>query len=164
MVKYCRLTLVTLCLWAACQAQSQEVYKWVDSKGKVHYSDQAPSETPVERIDIPPGPDAMLTEEARIREQRIKATGDKLGKARTEREAVVKERMDALREQQEKEEERELRRQEQQQQQYWGRRWYYGPGIYPRPPYWPPVYPPVQLPGRPIARPSPSLKPAPVSQ
>ena len=159
-MKYYWVALVPLCFWPVCHAQSQEVYKWMDSKGKVYYSDRAPSETPVERIDIPPGPDEMLSEEARIREQRIKATGDKLGKARTEREAVVKKRMDALREEQEKAEERELKRQEQQQQQYWGRRWYYGPGIYPRPPYWPPV----QLPVRPIARPSPSLKPAPVSQ
>jgi len=162
-VKYCRLTLVILYFWTACQAHSQGAYKWMDSKGKIHYSDQAPSETTAERIDTLPGPDETQSEEARIREQRIRATGDKLGKARTEREAALKERMDALREEQEKEEERELRRREQ-QQQYWGRRWYYGPGIYPRPPYWPPVHPPVQLPERPIARPSPSLKPAPVSQ
>ena len=145
-------------------ALSQEVYRWTDDRGRIHYSDQAPEEAPVERIDMPRPPSTAEAAAAAERGRRIKETGDRLETARAAREAAERARQQTLgREREQREEIERLRRELDEARSR--QTWFYTPWRYPwpphRPPYHPPHRPPIHHPERPGAHPQPGLKPPP---
>jgi len=53
---YTAVLLTALVLTAADATASDNVYRWVDEQGNVHFSDQQPGKTKAEVVDIQPGP------------------------------------------------------------------------------------------------------------
>ena len=64
MKKLLAFTTVILCTLLSAAPAAAEMYRWVDAQGKVHYSDQAPTETPKssKTLSIPNKPPAPATE------------------------------------------------------------------------------------------------------
>jgi hypothetical protein len=99
-VKIQILALVSL-LWVS-SAQA-EVYRWVDEKGQVHFSDQVPEQGQAEALDLPESEkqaptqsDAAFAEEQRLRQQRVTQVleEERLAKekAKAEKQAKIEER------------------------------------------------------------------------
>ena len=68
--------LAVLVLWLASAGASAEVYKWIDSQGKVHYGDRRPAEgTRADTLELRPAPtrDAELAERAFMRQRLLDA-------------------------------------------------------------------------------------------
>jgi len=47
------ISIGTLTVWAPQSAAQEEVYRWVDDKGVVHFGDRPPQQADVEKISIP---------------------------------------------------------------------------------------------------------------
>jgi hypothetical protein len=134
---------------------AQQIYKWVDDNGNVHYSDRPDPDAQAEEVFIKPSPDARSNEEPDEAIKRLQATSNELEASRQERETARAKQQEKLRKETElnAKQEKETDKRESQRD-----RWYYG-GFPQRPPTRPPVQPPVN-PQPPIAVPLPSNTPA----
>jgi hypothetical protein len=161
-------------------AQAQQVYKWTDASGRVHYSQQKPEDAVgAQALDIAPTPPADPSNAAADAEiARINALSEQMARERQAAEQARQEQAIRDLEQQNKALENTLLNQQVQQQQQQqsddGDRVIIGyPPIYPYPPYppyppGPPPYPPHRPPcqpwpdcRKPIPLPAPMPLPAP---
>lgn len=154
---FSRFFLFHVCLLFAISTPilAQQIYKWVDENGNVHYSDRPDPEAQAERIFIKPSQDSDSGENPDETIKRLQETSNDLEASRQQRETVRKIEQEknhkALEERAKQEKETDKRESNRD-------RWYYG--RYPqRPPTRPPVLPPVN-PQPPIAVPLPSNTPA----
>jgi hypothetical protein len=93
--------LVPLVLVLGCATASAQLYSWKDADGKVHYSDQPPTErTPVRKLTAPPPPPAAAA---------AKGSGEKDAKKTDEAAKAEKDKI-AANPEKDKEKEAELRR------------------------------------------------------
>jgi len=148
-------------------AHAQAVYKSVDAKGNVIYSDAPPANAAAtSEVELPPGPSKKEIAEAQKRGREFQASVDKMVEDRKKKEAALaeKRRLQQERRREREMEERLARLEElEQRQSYrdWGAYYYR-----PYPPVWggKPDYPdrPGHRPGipeHPIAKPLPGLPP-----
>jgi hypothetical protein len=128
-------------------AQAQQVYKWTDASGQVHYSQKKPEDAAgVQALDIAPTPPAdPSSTDADAEIARINALSEQMARERQAAEQARQEQAIRDLEQQNKALENTLLNQQVQQQQQQSDdsdRMIIGyPPIYPYPPYYPP-YPP----------------------
>lgn len=59
-VRFLSLLILLIAVFTAAQ-----VYKWVDDDGQVHFGDRPPEEQTIEEIELPQGPSAQETEQAK---------------------------------------------------------------------------------------------------
>jgi len=131
---------------------AEKIYKWTDSDGNIHYSDQPHKTEQSEEINVSPAPSRQATEEAKQRKQQLKSTANLLEKERLQREKD-------LAEEQKKRDaelaEEKARQEETPTGQNIDRRNLPRPPNYPRPHPVPPNYP-TPHPNPPAAVPLPS--------
>lgn len=124
---------------------AQQIYKWADDDGNVHYSDRPDPNAQVEQIFIKPGPDSHSNEEPDETIKRLQATSNELEASRqrreTEREREQKKYRKALEESAKQEKEADKRETNRD-------RWYYG-GF--------PQRPPTRQPNMPLLKPHPPM-------
>lgn len=181
-------TIVLLALPAVAPAQQQQVYKWTDASGRVHYGGKKPENAAqVQTVDIaPPPPASPAGEDSAAEIARINALSQQMA---SDREAVEKARQEqALRNLELKNQQLKnnlLNQQLEQQQQQsddssstvigYPPPYYPAYPSYPYPPPYPPGPPPCEpwptchkplpepppRPNRPLAKPNPPFTPAP---
>lgn len=139
---------------------ADQIYKWTDKQGNVHYSDRPHPNINNKEISITPGPTDQQVDEALKIRKRLNQTGHELAEQSKMREQEREKQTEQQRKQQaELEQQKWLEEQYQQDKQ--GSSWYYGgTQIYtgPRPRH------PVAnraLSGRPATMPSPSSSTSP---
>jgi Skp family chaperone for outer membrane proteins len=144
-------------------AQAQEVYKSVDAKGNVIYSDTPPANAAAtEEVELTPGPSKEEIAEAQNRGREFQASVDKMVEERKQKEAALaeKRRLQEERRLNQEMEDRLARLEELEQRQSY-RNWgaYYPPIWGGGPDY--PDYPGHRpgIPEHPIAKPLPGLPP-----
>ena len=138
---------------------AQQIYKWVDDNGNVHYSDHPDPDVQAEQIFIKPSPDSRSNQDSDEAIKRLQATSNELEASRQQRETARAKEQEKIRKEREQsaKQEKETDKRESQRD-----RWYYG-GFPQRPPTRPPVKPPNKPPVKPrppIAVPLPSNTPA----
>lgn len=172
-------------------AQTQQIYKWIDANGQVHYSQREPdSSAQAQKLDIapPPADSSSSNADAAAEVARINALADQMARERQEAEKVRQEQAARNLEQENQQLQNELLKQQAEQQKQNqendSNRAIIGyPPPYPYPSYplphrpkpdrgppcqpWPecrqPITPPVrpQPPPAPLAKPNPPFRPAP---
>jgi hypothetical protein len=160
---------------------AQEVYKWTDARGQVHYSQNKPEAADrVQTLDIPPLPPTdPSSPEVDAEVARLNALSEEMAREREEAEKARQEQAIRDLEQKNKALENKLLKQELEQQQPEddSDRMIIGyPPIYPYPPYYPPrpPHPPhhrpcspgsnCDKPAMPLPSPKPLPKPAPLAK
>ncbi len=173
-------------------ALSQQVYKWTDAAGQVHYSQQKPEDaTQAATVDIVPPATVSSSADSAAEIARINALSDQMARERQATEQARQEEAIRNLEQENQQLQNDLLKKQQQQQQQNGNsdNLIVGPSPYPYPypyPYrpdayrpgppnpppcqpWPdcnrhhrPMPPPLPEPSRPLAKPNPPFHPAPV--
>jgi hypothetical protein len=134
---------------------AQQIYKWTDENGSVHYSDRPDPDAQTEQIVIKPSKEATQDKNPDETLKRLQATTTDLEAGRQQREAAREKEQERLRKlsEQNGQQEKETDKRESNRD-----RWYYGgfpqrPSI--RPPTKPPNKPPIK-PRPPTAVPLPS--------
>lgn len=132
---------------------AQQIYKWTDENGSVHYSDRPDPDAQTEQIFIKPSKESTQDKNPDETLKRLQATTTDLEAGRQQREAAREKEQERLRKlsEQNGQQEKETDKRESNRD-----RWYYG--RYPPRPIQPPVQPPVN-PQPPIAVPLPSNSP-----
>lgn len=149
--------LFPLCLFNAVltPTHAQQIYKWADENGTVHYSDRPDPNAQTEQILIKPGPDSGADETPDEAIKRLQATSNELEASRQQRETARAKEQEKHRKALEENAKQEIETDKRESNRD---RWYYG--RYPqRPPIQPSIRPPVK-PQPPLAVPLPSNVPA----
>lgn len=133
---------------------AQQIYKWTDKNGNVHYSDRPSPSIDAEKIHLKPGADEANTAAASETAKRIEETGKALEASRKAREAALAKEQEARRKAQE---ERAQSNAKIEENKPLGESWYRG--IYTGPPPRRPARPPAR-PHGPTATPLPPDAPA----
>ncbi|MCG6886799.1 MAG: DUF4124 domain-containing protein [Proteobacteria bacterium] len=136
-------------------AGAEQIYKWIDKNGTVHFSDQPGPQQDSQTVTLQPGPTPQQVEEARQADEKIRQSGNTLAEQNAKLNAQRKEEA-ARRRQEAAAAEQQQKLEEYYQQPAQGSGWYYGwPGIHPRPPRpRPPIKP--KPPMRPVPTPLPA--------
>jgi hypothetical protein len=176
-----RVCVAALLLAAPASITAQQVYKWTDDSGQVHYGANKPdSAEPVQTLDIAPPPPAAASSDPNAEITRLNALAEQMASERQAAEQARREQ--AIRELERRNQELQnelLRQQLEQQREETRERIITGyppylssyppyPPFHPHPPAGPPCQPwpacrhptPPPRPG-PLAKPNPPFQPAP---
>ncbi|MDX1824600.1 MAG: DUF4124 domain-containing protein [Thiohalomonadales bacterium] len=157
-VNFLPLYLLSTCLLLTISTtNAQQIYKWIDEDGNVHYSDRPDPSAQTEQINIKPSQNPERSENPEETIKRLQNASNDLEASRQQREASRAKEQEALRKKSatNAEQEKETDKRESNRD-----RWYYGRYPQrPRPPTRPPIQPPIN-PQPPIAIPLPSNTPA----
>lgn len=173
------LLLTSLSLLLAGTAQAQQVYKWTDASGQVHYGQKKPEDAAqVQALDIAPPPSGQSSADSAAEIARLNALSDQMARERQATEQARQEQTLRNLELEKQQLQKELLEQQLEQQQqndddniitgYPPSYPYPYPPYPPRPPYpppfhpcepWPACYKPLPPPQPPRPPPPPLVKP-----